>query len=561
MAATNQPLLEYPSTKKPTSSCKTVIYVVLSLLAITCATALLSVHFRISVKTIYSSNLSLPSSHICTQSHDQDKCLALVAPLLTDGFSEVELLNLFLNNSISRIGDVMNLTKSVGNRVNDFRQKSALNDCMELMDSSMDRVQDSMSVLSTNDQQYHFDAQTWLSSVLTNHVTCVDGLNTLTRQPELESLLEDLIARARTSLAILSAIASSSNTDDMINTPLNGEFPAWVTARDRKLLVSSIAKNGVINADNVVVAKDGSGNYKTVKEAVAAAPTNSKTRYTIYVKRGTYVENVEIPKNKKNLMLRGDGMDLTIITGSLNVVDGSTTFNSATLIVGGDGFIAQDLWIQNTAGPQKHQAVALRLSADQSVINRCRLDAYQDTLYAHTLRQFYRDCTITGTVDFIFGNAAAVFQKCNLVPRKPMSGQGNMVTAQGRTDPNQNTGTTIQNCVIIASSDLEPVKKSFRSYLGRPWKEYSRTVVMESNIGDVIDPAGWSIWSSDFALKTLYYGEYMNSGPGAGTSNRVKWPGYHVITSANEASKFTVASLIQGGTWLRSTGVAFTEGL
>ncbi|MBA0694650.1 hypothetical protein Goari_004927 [Gossypium aridum] len=183
------------------------------------------------------------------------------------------------------------------------------------------------------------------------------------------------------------------------------------------------------------------------------------------------------------------------------------------------------------------------------------------TLYTHSNRQFYRDSEITGTVDFIFGDAAVVFQNCKLVVRKPMDKQSNMVTAQGRIDPNQNTGTSIQSCNIIASSDLEPVKGSFKSYLGRPWKEYSRTVVMQSHIGDHIDPSGWSVWNGDFALKTLYYGEYVNKGPGAGTSKRVKWPGYHVITSAEEAKKFTVAGLIQGGSWLKPTGVKFTEGL
>ena len=216
---------------------------------------------------------------------------------------------------------------------------------------------------------------------------------------------------------------------------------------------------------------------------------------------------------------------------------------------------------QNTAGPEKHQAVALRVGADRSVINRCRINGYQDTLYAHSNRQFYRDSIITGTVDFIFGNAAVVFQKCKLEARKPMKSQKNMVTAQGRTDPNQNTGTSIQQCNIIPSSDLKPNPRSFPTYLGRPWKEYSRTVVMQSFIDSHVDPAGWSPWDKDFALKTLFYGEYMNSGPGAGTNKRVKWPGYHVITSAAEAQKFTVRELIQGGVWLKNTGVAFTEGL
>ncbi|KAL5721074.1 pectinesterase [Ranunculus cassubicifolius] len=548
-----QPLLNPSSTaKKPTSS-KTFLYIFLSLVAIVCPIAIFSAYLT----STQSALVSLPQ--ICTHAHDPNSCLSFVTPLVEDTngkISEIDLLKTFLNISISHIGDTMNLSKKLGNRVNDMREKAALADCVDLMDSSIGRTHDSISVLSkSSSQQNYFDAQTWLSSVLTNHVTCLDELP---GSSKIRTHLEILIARARTSLAILtSAMTSSTKNDDFLTRSLNGEFPSWVTHRDRKLLSGS---NAAVNAD-VVVAKDGSGNFKTINEAVAAAPTNSKVRYTIYIKKGTYKEQVEIPKNKKNLMLTGDSMDLTIITGSLNVVDGSTTFKSATLIVGGDGFIAQDLWIQNTAGAVKHQAVALRVSADLTVINRCRLDAYQDTLYTHTLRQFYRDCFITGTVDFIFGNAAVVIQKCQLTPRKPMAGQGNMVTAQGRTDPNSNTGISIQNCDILPSSELAPVQANFKTYLGRPWKEYSRTVIMQTNIGDVIHPSGWSIWTGDFALKTLYYGEYMNRGAGAGTSKRVTWPGYHPALSTSEANTFTVASLIQGGVWLKSTGVAYTEGL
>lgn len=228
----------------------------------------------------------------------------------------------------------------------------------------------------------------------------------------------------------------------------------------------------------------------------------------------------------------------------------------------GDGFIAQKIGIQNTAGPQKHQAVALRVSGDKSVINRCYIDGYQDTLYAHSNRQFYKDSNITGTVDFIFGHASVVLQSCRLVCRKPGTGQKNMVTAQGREDKNQTCGTSIQRCDIVASPDLESVKKSVRSYLGRPWKEYATTVVMESYIGDHIDPAGWSRWNdSSYALSTLYFGEFANRGPGAGLSGRVKWPTYHVITDPKEAQHFTVAELIQGGTWLKDTGVSYIEGL
>ncbi|XP_034910711.1 pectinesterase [Populus alba] len=549
MATMNTPLLATPKTSRPKTIC-----LVLSMVAILSSTTLVTMRYY--TKTSPSSPPGL-LQNLCDRAHDQESCLAMVSQIASNTStktSQVGLLQLLLGKSTPHIQNTIEKAKVIHSRINDAREQAALGDCVELMEISKYRIKDTIVALESVSSRSHANALTWLSSVLTNHDTCLDGLNGPARST-MEPYLHDLILRARTSLAILAAISPSKENNEIF--PLKDDFPSWLLSMDRKLLVA-LPKD--INAD-VTVAKDGSGKYKTVKEAVASAPDNGKTRYVIYVKKGKYKENVEVGKKKKNVMLVGDGMDSTIITGNLNVVDGSTTFNSATVAAVGDGFIAQDIWFQNTAGPEKHQAVALRVGADQSVINRCRIDAYQDTLYTHSLRQFYRDSYVTGTVDFIFGNAAVVLQNCKLVPRKPMSGQKNMVTAQGRTDPNQNTGTSIQKCDIIASSDLTPVKSSFKSYLGRPWKEYSRTVVMQSNIGDLIDPAGWSAWDGEFALKTLYYGEYLNQGAGAGTSKRVNWPGYHVITSANEAKKFTVAELIQGGVWLKSTGVSYTEGL
>ncbi|XP_060193936.1 pectinesterase-like [Lycium barbarum] len=548
MSNSSQPLLDSPKIK---SSSSKALYVLLSLAAIVGSVGLVS---------IWAINGSSPfpslTAHVCDTAHDQPSCLAMVSEVAPAGLMDtktVDLLQMVLHKSSLKIHETIDLASNVNGQINDVKEQAALADCLELMDLSRDRLMDSMMALGNLSAQPHFDIHTWLSSILTYHVTCMDGLNGQA-QSIMKPMLNDLIARARTSLALMVAMDPSKTND--IQT-VTDEYPSWVTANDRRLL--QLSANAI--AANVVVAKDGSGKYKTVKEAVASAPDNSKTRYVIYVKKGTYKENVEIGKTKKNIMLVGDGMDATIITGNLNVIDGSTTFKSATVAAVGDGFIAQDLQFQNTAGPQKHQAVALRVGADQSVISRCKMDAFQDTLYTHTLRQFYRDCYIAGTVDFIFGNAAVVFQNCKLAARKPMSNQKNMVTAQGREDPNQNTGTSIQNCDIIPSSDLAPVKGSIKTYLGRPWKAYSRTVYMQSNIGDHIVPEGWSIWDGDFALKTLYYGEYMNKGPGAGTSKRVKWPGYHAALTTSEANKFTVRELIQGAAWLKSTGVVYTEGL
>lgn len=215
---------------------------------------------------------------------------------------------------------------------------------------------------------------------------------------------------------------------------------------------------------------------------------------------------------------------------------------------------------ENTAGPQNHQAVALRVGSDLSVIYSCSIIGYQDTLYVYAQRQFYRDCNIYGTIDFIFGNAAAVLQNCNIYVRKPMN-QFTTVTAQGRKDPNQNTGIIVHNSRVTAASDLKAVQGSYKTYLGRPWQKYSRTVFMKCSLDSLIAPAGWLPWSGDFALSTLYYGEYMNAGPGAGTSGRVNWPGYRVITSVTEAGKFSVGNFLAGDSWIPSTGVPFTSGL
>ncbi|PPE01543.1 hypothetical protein GOBAR_DD01422 [Gossypium barbadense] len=315
-----------------------------------------------------------------------------------------------------------------------------------------------------------------------------------------------LIMSNNVSKLISNALALTSNASFVPQSYKHG-FPSWLKAGDRKLLQSS-------------------------------SPT-------------------------PNLVVARDRMDLrnTIITGSRSVGDGSTTFDSATVAVTGEGFIARGITFHNTAGPQKHQAVALRSGSDLSVFYRCGFEGYQDTLYVHSQRQFYKECYIYGTVDFIFGNAAVVLQNCMIYARRPMDQQKNMVTAQGRTDPNQNTGIIIHGSRVMATADLSPVLSSFKTFLGRPWKEYSRTVFMKTYLDSLVDPAGWLEWDGDFALNTSFYGEYQNIGPAAPTSRRVKWKGYRVITSATEASKFTVANFIAGTSWLPNAGIPFTPGL
>ncbi|GER31226.1 plant invertase/pectin methylesterase inhibitor [Striga asiatica] len=449
--------------------------------------------------------------------------------------------------ALDRCMHVQNNFYALGPKCRNQREKAAWADCIELYEHTIRKINRTVDPMCSP-----ADAQTWLSSALTNLETCRLGFQDF-------GITDNYIfpfTSNNVTLLLSNTLAINKEASSKYEKPRYTEgFPDWVRPGERKLLQSSTPRV------DAVVAQDGSGNFRTVGEAVKAIGKRSGSgRYVIHVKQGTYRENVEIGTSLKNIMLLGDGIGKTIITGSRSVDGGSTTFKSATVAVVGDGFIARGITFRNTAGPQKHQAVALRSGSDLSVFYQCSFEGYQDTLYVHSNRQFYRDCDIYGTVDFIFGNAAVVFQNCNIYPRDPPN-RTNTITAQGRTDPNQNTGISIHECRVAAAPDLRPKLRSVRTYLGRPWKEYSRTVFMKTSLDGSIDPAGWMPWSGNFALNTLYYGEYANTGPGSSTSGRVKWKGYRVITSAAEAAQFAPGNFISAGSWLPATSVPFTSAL
>lgn len=207
------------------------------------------------------------------------------------------------------------------------------------------------------------------------------------------------------------------------------------------------------------------------------------------------------------------------------------------------------------------QAVALRIEADKTIIHNCHMSGYQDTLYAHNHRQFYRDCTISGTVDFIFGNARAVFQNCTILVRKPLKDQKCMVTAQGRTNKNETSGFVIQNSRIMAAPEYPINDGSHKTYLGRPWKEYAVTVVMDSELDRVITPEGWSPWNETTPnVDNCYYAEVHNRGPGADLRGRVKWPGIIKSLTPKEIQGFTPGHYMQIGHWIRGKGIPYHSG-
>ncbi|KAH6797988.1 pectin methylesterase 44 [Perilla frutescens var. hirtella] len=477
-----------------------------------------------------------------------------------------------VRSTIDIIRQVISIVSQFSGAFGDFRLSNAVSDCLDLMDLSVDQLSWTVSA-SQNPKgkdngtgNVNADMKTWLSGALINQDTCKEGFDGT------NGIAKDLIAGSLDQVTSLVYNILSNINPAPTTPPSSGakggsrgggsggrkltsgkQFPEWLKPHDRILLQTA---NGV-NAD-VVVAADGTGNYTSIKDAISAAPEYSNKRYVIYIKKGVYKEYVEISKKKWNIMMIGEGTNATVISGNRNFIDGWTTYRSATFAVKGQGFIARDITFENTAGPEKHQAVAFRSDSDLSVLYRCAIRGYQDTLYAHSQRQFYRECQITGTVDFIFGDGTVVFQNCQILARKGLPSQKNTITAQGRKEPVENTGFSIQFCNISAEPD---VLNTTQTYLGRPWKLYSRTVIMQSYISSAIRPEGWLEWNGDFALNTLYYGEYMNYGPGAGQGARVKWPGYRVFNSSAQANSFTVSQFIIGNTWLPSTGVRYTAGL
>ncbi|MED6204747.1 Pectinesterase 3 [Stylosanthes scabra] len=479
------------------------------------------------------------------------------------------LFSLSLRVAINELSSLSHYPSKLRSSIKEPRLQKAIDVCSTVLADAISNFNDSVSSLDTAGKLPSAtkisDIRTWVSAAITNQDTCLDALqevNSTAANAALENMqtaMKNSTEFSSNSLAIVTKILGVLSR---FNSPVHGRrllgFPEWVGAAERRLLLDDGNTTTGATTPDAVVAADGSAQYKTIKEAVLAVQKKSEKRFVIYVKAGTYVENIDLDKNTWNVMIYGDGMDKTIISGSRNFIDGTPTFETATFAAKGKGFIAKDIGFKNTAGADKHQAVAFRSGSDQSVFYRCSFDGFQDTLYAHSNRQFYRDCDITGTIDFIFGNAAVVFQNCRIMPRQPLPNQFNTITAQGKKDPNQVAGIVIQKCSFVPfASNLQAP-----TYLGRPWKDFSTTVIMQSNIGPFLNPLGWISWVANVdPPKTIFYGEYLNTGPGSDVSKRVTWAGYNPSLTETDAAKFTVQSFIQGPDWLPNSAVTFDSTL
>ncbi|AMR26341.1 pectin esterase [Hymenobacter psoromatis] len=286
----------------------------------------------------------------------------------------------------------------------------------------------------------------------------------------------------------------------------------------------------------LVVAADGSGQFRTVQAAIDAAPNQSEKPVVIQLKPGTYHEKVLVPTLKTHLVLRGAGDAAgTVITYSDHVgTPGITTPSSYSVLVQANDFTAENVTFENAAGYAAGQAVALNVEGDRAIFRRCRLVGNQDVLLLATggSRQYYQDCYIEGTTDFIFGAGTGVFDHCVIKSKK-----NSFVTAAS-TPAGQAFGFVFMDCQLIADTALAK-----KVYLGRPWRPNAQVVYLRCALGGHIVPAGWDNWKNAENEKTAYFAEYKSSGPGANPGARVPWS--HQLT-AQEAKKYTLKQIFGG---------------
>lgn len=303
------------------------------------------------------------------------------------------------------------------------------------------------------------------------------------------------------------------------------KYPSWKK--------KNIKKDKPTDSFNVIVAKDGSGDYYSIQEAINNSKAFPDKRITIFIRNGIYSEKVKLHKWNPKISLIGESKENTIITNndyfSKIGLGRNSTFYTSTLLVEADNTILKNLTIKNTAG-DIGQAIALTINSNEVAVINCNLLGNQDTLYTSgNGKQFYKDCFIEGTTDFIFGNATAYFYNCQINSKKD-----SYITAAS-TNKETKFGYVFSNCKLTAEKNVTKV------YLGRPWRIHAKTVFINCILHKHIEPKGWHNWSKKEAEKTTFYAEFKNSGKGYQPKKRVKWS-YQIKDS--DVKKYTLKNVL-----------------
>lgn len=305
------------------------------------------------------------------------------------------------------------------------------------------------------------------------------------------------------------------------------KYPKWKKKHDIK------ENSKPLDAFNVTVALDGTGDYTSIQEAINNTKSFPYERMIIFIKNGTYKEKVKIHEWNPNITLIGESKTKTIITYDdyFNKVGlgRNSTFYTYTLLVEANNVILKNLTIENSSG-EVGQAVALSVFSDEVAIINCNLLGNQDTLYASGKgKQYYKDCYIEGTTDFIFGSATAFFENCQIYSKKD-----SYITAAS-TPKDSLFGYVFKDCKLTADENVHKV------YLGRPWRIYAQTVFINCELGSHILPVGWHNWSKPEAEKTAFYAEYKNIGVGFQPEKRASWS--HQLKK-QQAKKYTLKNIL-----------------
>jgi pectinesterase len=290
----------------------------------------------------------------------------------------------------------------------------------------------------------------------------------------------------------------------------------------------------------IIVAKDGSGNYKTVQTAFNAIPLNNKNPAVIYIKNGIYKEKLHLDSTKNFITLIGEDKFNTILTyddhtGKISPQgDSINTRTSWSLLIKANNFKAENITFQNDAGFTAGQAVAAEIDGDKSIFINCRFVGNQDVLFTNNdnSRQYYENCYIEGTTDFIFGSSTVWFERCHIHSKK-----NSHVTAAS-TPKEHSYGYVFNDCILTGDTSLHNVS------LGRPWRPYASVAYIHCYVGEHIKPEGWSNWNNTDNYKTARYAEYKNYGASADTMKRVAWSRQLMD---EEAQKYTLKNVF--GNW------------
>lgn len=285
---------------------------------------------------------------------------------------------------------------------------------------------------------------------------------------------------------------------------------------------------------DLVVAKDGSGDFRYIQDAIDAIRVYLPKPITVHIRKGVYKEKITVPSTLTNVTFIGDSPDSTFISYDDYSGKGKMeTFDSYTVRVLGNDIKFKNITIENTAG-RVGQAVALHVEGDRCTFENCRLLGNQDTLFAsgENARQYFLNCYIEGTVDFIFGSSTALFQLCTI-----HSKASNTYITAASTPKWVVFGYVFKDCTLTAAANVTGV------YLGRPWRDYAKTVFINCSMAGHIAEVGWHNWSRPETEKTTYYGEYKNTDAGFKPEKRVKWA--HQLTD-KEAETYTMEAIFSG---------------